>query len=89
MCDEESAIPQSWLTKRVTLDEVETQHTYHGKVFGGLHEAWETLKSQIAEGDELWEFSSSSESWEHLAGRAGIALVRDGKAIDSLVTLMN
>jgi hypothetical protein len=39
--------------------------------------------------DEIWEFSSSLESWQHLAGRAGVALVRDGTVIDACVTVLN
>jgi hypothetical protein len=40
-------------------------------------------------GDELWTFSSPAESWKYLAGRAGVALVRDGKPIKVVITLMN
>ena len=40
-------------------------------------------------GDELWTFSSPAQSWEDLAGRAGVALVRDGNPIKVLVTMMN
>jgi hypothetical protein len=39
--------------------------------------------------DEVWQFSSSPDSWEHLAGRAGLALVREGTVIDAYVTMMN
>jgi hypothetical protein len=39
--------------------------------------------------DEIWEFSSSLESWQYLAGRAGAALVRDGTVIDACVTVLN
>lgn len=39
--------------------------------------------------DEVWEFSSSPDSWEHLAGRAGLALVRDRTVVDAYVTLMS
>ncbi len=39
--------------------------------------------------DEIFEFSSSPESWNRLAGRAGVALVRDGIVIDIVVTVMN
>jgi hypothetical protein len=52
-------------------------------------EEWNALKSQMLDGDEIWEFSSSADSWNHLAGRAGFALVRNGKAIDCIVTIMN
>lgn len=40
-------------------------------------------------GDQLVHFVSSADSWKHLAGRAGIALVRDGKVIAAMVTMMN
>jgi len=39
--------------------------------------------------DEIWEFSSSPESWTALAGRAGFALVRQMTVIDAHVTIMN
>jgi hypothetical protein len=40
-------------------------------------------------GDELWTFCSPAESWQNLAGRRGIVLLRDGMAIAEIVTLMN
>ena len=39
--------------------------------------------------DEIWDFSSSRDSWQHLAGRAGLALVRDGTVIEHYVSVMN
>jgi hypothetical protein len=39
--------------------------------------------------DELWAFSSPAEYWKGLAGRAGVALVRDGRPIAHVVTVMN
>ena len=41
------------------------------------------------EGDEIWSFSSSAESWGNLAGRQGYALVRNGQAVAHVVTVMN
>ncbi len=40
-------------------------------------------------GDELWRFASPEPTWAHLCGRAGIALVRDGRVIYAIVTMMN
>jgi hypothetical protein len=40
-------------------------------------------------GDELWTFASSAESFRHLAGRSGIVLLRDGRAVAEIVTLMS
>jgi hypothetical protein len=57
--------------------------------FGLVNRQWRELVASMQEWDELWEFSSSDLSWEHLAGRAGIALVRNGEIIDCVVTCLN
>ena len=44
---------------------------------------------RYVEGDEIWSFSSSAESWGDLAGRQGYALVRNGQAVAHVVTVMN
>ncbi len=59
------------------------------KPFAGLNAEWEAMKARLQPGDELWTFASSKESWRNLAGRAGIALVRNGQIIERLVTMMN
>jgi len=59
------------------------------KPFAFLNAEWEALKARMQPGDELWTFASSPESWRDLAGRAGIALVRDGQIVERLVTMMN
>jgi hypothetical protein len=59
------------------------------KPFAFLNDKWESLKARMQPGDELWTFSSSPQSWRDLAGRAGIALVRNGQIIERLVTMMN
>jgi hypothetical protein len=47
------------------------------------------LKSEIKPGDELWSFISPGDSWQRFTGRMGVALLRDGKVIDVIVTEMN
>ncbi|MGD9741392.1 MAG: hypothetical protein AB7J30_12380 [Hyphomicrobium sp.] len=47
------------------------------------------LKLRMLEGDEIWTFSSPRETWETLCGRAGIVLVRKGRAVAHIVTEMN
>jgi hypothetical protein len=59
------------------------------KPFAFLNDKWEALKARMQPGDELWTFASSPQSWRDLAGRAGIALVRNGQIIERLVTMMN
>lgn len=93
-------IPMAWLQKKVTIAAAEGEH--HGitddrivrapdaaKPFGFQHQAWEEFKAAMLPGDEIWTFSSPQDSWQHLAGRTGIALVRKGIPIRTIVTLMN
>lgn len=62
--------------------------------FGFANRDWRELLAVMQQGDELWEFSSSSS--EHLPpghfrlfSRAGIALVRNGEIIDCITTMRN
>jgi hypothetical protein len=50
---------------------------------------WAHLKRMMQPGDELYRFSSPPEAWEHLAGRAGVAIVRNGEVIHQRTNLMN
>ncbi len=72
------------LTRKTSIAEVEAT---------GRHwvppPVWEAFKGKMIRGDELWEFASPPETWDMLMGRAGIALVRKGKAIDWIVTALN
>jgi hypothetical protein len=70
-----------WLTKRVTREELEADPD--GPV------RWKTLIDAYQDGDELWEFSSPADYWQNLAGRGGVALVRGGAIVASIVTIMN
>jgi hypothetical protein len=37
----------------------------------------------------VWSFSSPASHWQQLGGRSGIALVRNGKSVTHVVTMMN
>ena len=41
------------------------------------------------EGDRFFSFCSSQETWENLCGRQGYLIVRDGKIVQSIVTMLN
>jgi len=71
----------SWLTKRVTRDELLAE--------SGDSDFFEKLLDAYQDGDELWRFSSPADYWRNLAGRGGVALVRDGKIVTSVVTIMS
>ena len=48
---------------------------------------WKPFVAEMMEGDELWRFRSPAQTWTNLSGRAGYAIIRDGKIIRSLVTM--
>ncbi len=95
-----SVIPVTWLQKKVTVAQAEAEHPgisderkvrspEAAKPFGFQHQKWEEFKAGMLPSDELWTFSSPADSWRDLAGRAGIALVRNGVPIRTIVTVMN
>ncbi len=57
--------------------------------FGFANDKWLAFKAKMQPGDKIVDFATSPESWENLAGRAGYALVREGKPVETFVTMMN
>jgi len=47
------------------------------------------LKMLMLPRDELWTFSNSADAWKQLAGVTGLALVRNGQSIASMITARN
>jgi hypothetical protein len=41
------------------------------------------------DGDELWEWSTPDTFWQSLSGRGGYAIVRNGKVIETTITIEN
>jgi hypothetical protein len=93
-------IPKEWLQKPISIAQAEADNPGitddrvkrfpdAAKPFGFNNSEWEALKAEMQPGDELWTFSSPPASWQGLAGRAGIALVRNGAPVKILVGAMN
>lgn len=82
-------IPDAWLLDPVDIDEIEAEWLDKPAPYGVPSDEWAGLKAQMQPGDKIHAFSSPPESWESLAGRAGYALVRGGKAVAGIVTMMN
>jgi hypothetical protein len=96
----DGVFPLAWLQERISIEEAERRftpmlddRTNHlpelRKPFGFVNGRWEKLKARVQTGDEIWTFRSPPETWEDLAGKAGVALVRENKVIDAVVTVMN
>jgi hypothetical protein len=77
------------LTTRTSVEELEAADTNKDQPFGLLNEEWEALKAEMIDGDELWLWSTSPQTWAALCGREGVALVRDGKVVAVIITSMN
>jgi len=87
---------KQWLKSKTTVEECEKNNLVEDErlgpdpvTFGFMHWEWLDLKCQIEKGDELWKFSSPPEMWEHLCGRAGICIIRNGVIVNSIVTVIN
>jgi hypothetical protein len=87
---------KDWLQNRLTIAEAEAVYGVKDDrlgpnpvPFGFQNDKWRALVAEMQDGDELWEFSSPPESWQNLAGRAGVALIRRGEVVRSIVTTMN
>ncbi len=85
-----------WLLQKLTVQEAEAKHAVqHPQLgpdpvpFGFMNSQWQSMLAKMLEGDELWEFSSPPETWENMMGRAGIALIRDGRIVDWIITVVN
>ena len=93
---EGDVIPKAWLKGKTTVEQAEGKNLISDKrlgpnpvPFGFINEQWQKFKSGIKQGDELWEFESSAESWNALAGRAGFCIVRRGRIVDVFITRLN
>ena len=84
--------PLEWLSEELSFDE------YVSELFAeprkdtswsrSLQDAID-LKHLFSPVDKIWRYKSPPETWRSLGGRAGFALVRDGRPIAAVVTMMN
>ncbi|MBN1798382.1 MAG: hypothetical protein JW822_07380 [Spirochaetales bacterium] len=95
-CPDSDNLIISWLQNRTTVEQAEADNMVTLEdlgpdpvPFGYINEQWQEFLAQMREGDELWEFESPPETWDNLAGRKGIALIRDCEVVALIVTLMN
>jgi hypothetical protein len=78
-----------------SVEEIEKRNIYpdDGRVphvpFGFKNADWVEFKHQVQQGDDVYFFSTSRESWQNLAGRAGYVLVRGGEVVATFETMMN
>lgn len=86
--DGNDVVPMSWLKDRLTLRQILADNisSEGDRLFGRQNDEWEDLRRSLREDDEIWSFCSPPESWKESAGLAGMAVVRQGRVVDCLVT---
>ncbi|HAW08426.1 MAG TPA: hypothetical protein DCW42_04545 [Bacteroidetes bacterium] len=89
-------IPSGLLIKKISIQEAESENisSYFDNgtflmPFGRYNPVWNEMKANMFEGDEVWEFSTSSIWWENLCGSAGVCIIRNGQPIDAIITMKN
>ena len=79
--------------RKITVEEAEKLNMAdvdgHKIAFGYSNNQWVNLCEEMKKGDELYVFRTPDESWDNLAGREGIALVRKGKIVAEIITIMS
>jgi hypothetical protein len=98
---ENTPFPSDWFTETVTVEELDGRYASRAKsdkergyhetraVIGSPGPRWDAFKKQVQPGDRIVMFSSPRDHWANLAGREGIALVRDNTIVAEIITLMN
>jgi hypothetical protein len=81
--DEVGMFPADWLVRQTSIQEAEDHTGVRGM------RRWNDLKTAIEPGDEIWIFCSPPKMWEAMMGRRGFVLLRNGKEIARVVTVMN
>jgi hypothetical protein len=82
------SISKEWLRQKTSVAELEAGFARQPPADRWL-KGWQELVAAMQPGDELWEYCSPPPSWQKLAGEAGYAVVRGGRVVDNIITLMN
>jgi hypothetical protein len=78
-------IPKEWLTQKAGNAPVAEHRNLSEMAAMRIRMAWQKLKAQAQEGDEVWAFMNPSNTWKKLGKQTGYALVRNGKIVHHTV----
>ena len=71
-----------WLTQRVENAPTSYHRNLPEMAALRIRMAWQKMKRQAKEGDEVWAFENPANTWKKQGRHAGYAVVRDGKITD-------
>lgn len=81
--------PEDLTRRNVPWSEFDADYQEYKNLFQRDRDIFEALMAKVQPGDEIACFSTHEETWKRMFGRAGWAIVRDGKVIAQLSTIMN
>ena len=84
-------IPREWLRERLSDSHMAALYegglsAYEYGFFQRDTVGWASIESQFTPGDEVWKYCSPMEIWQTYKGEMGIAIVRQGAVVASVVT---
>jgi hypothetical protein len=74
-----------WLTQRVENAPTSYHRDLPEMAALRIRMAWQKLKRDSQEGDEIWAFENPANTWKKQGKNTGYALVRDGEIVQSVV----
>lgn len=78
-------IPHEWLTQRVENAPTSYHRNLAPMAALRIRMAWQKLKREAEDGDEMWAFANPSNTWKKQGKYSGYAVVRGGKIVTSAV----
>jgi hypothetical protein len=78
-------IEREWLTPRADKAPIATHRNLSGMAAMRVRMAWEKLKREAGEEDEMWAFENPSNTHKKLGRHTGYALVRKGRIVKSVI----
>jgi hypothetical protein len=78
-------IQKEWLTQRVENAPTAPHRNLPAMPAMRIRMAWQKLKNEAVDGDEVWAFENPSNTWKKLGRHNGYALVRKGRVVKSVV----
>lgn len=78
-------VDPDWLTQRAENAPTSQHRNLSDMPALRIRMAWQKLKNEAKEGEELWAFENPSNTWKKLGHHTGYAIVRNGKIIKSIV----
>ena len=80
-------ISSEWLTQRVENAPTSYHRNLPDMAALRIRMAWQKLKRNAVEGDEMWAFENPSNTWKRMGKKTGYAIVREGEIVESVVVL--